>query len=63
MLLGGICTLIVLAFIEVHESQICLRINLAVMSEKKIGKREKLRLNETGSTTMNLAHLHDRKQK
>lgn len=33
------------------------------MSEKKIGKREKLRLNETGSTTMNLAHLHDRKQK
>lgn len=61
MLLGGICTLIVLNFIEIHESQICLRINLAIVSEKKIDKHGKLTLNETGLTKHELVHLHDRK--
>lgn len=60
MLLGGICTLIVLDFIEVHESQICLRVNLAVVSEKKTDKQEKLTLNETGITKHELVHLRDR---
>lgn len=61
MLLGGICILIVLDFIQVHESQICLKINLTIVSEKKIGKQGKLRLNETGITNHELVHLHDRK--
>lgn len=50
MLLGIICTVIILDFIEVHESEICLRIYLAVVTEKQVDKQGKLTVNEPGIT-------------
>lgn len=63
MLLGGICTVIVLDFIEVHESgkKKSLLENLACGSEWKTSRQAgKAHINEPGITKHALVHLYDR---